>query len=358
MNTILSRCALNLAYGYPRRAEGHFNPSSVKKILLIRRNGFGDMICALPLIRNIRAALPHVQMDILASERNACVIENLGIVDNVHLYTRGEGLFRNHYLNLRKVLRPIVQEKYDLLIAIKGGFSPLLAVISYATRIPWRLGYVPSRGHSLDFCFNLKIELPVHREHQIESCLRFLQPLKIPRSSCDLSVSVQSQHEAFVLESLRKFQVESHQFVLINISSERYESRWTEKALIETVDGLFRQFNIPVVLCGLPRDRDLLNRIQKQASSSVRGICEPPSIHHFAALVRHAKFLLCGDGGPMHIAAAVGSPVFVLFSATDPNIWKPYNVPFAYLQKGRLVSEIKSEEVLEKLSEWLPTLQR
>jgi ADP-heptose:LPS heptosyltransferase len=132
MYPAIKRTLLNLAYGKPHAAEGSFDLSKVKKILLIRRNGYGDMICALPLIRNIRAALPNVQLDILASERNACIVEHLDLVDRVHLYTRGQGMMRNHYLNLKNILKPIQDENYDLLIAIKGGFSPLLAVISYA----------------------------------------------------------------------------------------------------------------------------------------------------------------------------------------------------------------------------------
>jgi heptosyltransferase-3 len=356
MKTWMIRSALDLAYGRPREVNGDFNPASVKKILLIRRNGFGDMICALPLIRNIRAAWPKVQMDVLASERNACIVSNLNLVDRIHFYTRGNGLMRNHYLNLRSVLKPIFEEDYDLLICIKGGFSSLLAVISYATRIPWRLGYVPSRGHKIDFCFNLKIELPVEREHQIESCLRFLEPLKIPRTSCDLSIRIEPQHAAFAHEVVSASHVERNRFALINVSSERVESRWTDRALIETSNGLFQQFGLPVILSGLPRDRELLEHVQMTANKSVRAICQPPDIHHFAALTRASKFLLCGDGGPMHVAASVGRPVFVLFSATDPTIWRPYNVPFAYLQKGRFVAEITSGEVLGKMKDWLPTL--
>jgi heptosyltransferase-3 len=355
MNSLLIRSLLNLAYGRPREEEKPFDPSSVKKILIIRRNGFGDMICALPLIRNIRATWPHVKIDLLASEKNACIIENLKLVNQIHFYTRGKGLYRNHYLNLRNVLKPILREKYDLLIAVKGGFSPLLAVISYATRIPWRLGYVPSRGHKMDFCFNLKIELPVEREHQIESCLRFLEPLNLPKTSCDLSIRLEPNHETFAQDIIRKAQVESHRFALLNVSSERTESRWTETAIAETCDGLFQKFGIPTILCGLSRDQELLRKIQSR-SISVKAVCEPPDIHHFAALTHLSKFLLCGDGGPMHVAAAVGRPVFVLFSATDPNIWRPYNVPFSYVHKGRLVSEIKASEVLEKLAQWLQSL--
>ncbi len=90
------RHLLNLAYGTPRKPKGSFHPDRVRKILLIRRNGIGDMICSLPLIRNIRAAWPEVRMDILAGEGNTCILENLDLVQKTFLYHRGRGLFRNH----------------------------------------------------------------------------------------------------------------------------------------------------------------------------------------------------------------------------------------------------------------------
>lgn len=357
MKPFLSRTLLNIAYGHPRRPDGAFDISKIKKILLIRRNGFGDMICALPLIRNIRNAMPpETRIDILASERNACIIRNLNLVDRIHLYTRGSGILRNHYLNLPRVVEPIINENYDLLIAIKGGFSPLLATISYATRIPWRLGYVPSKGHNMDYCFNLRVELPVEREHQVESCLRFLQPLGLPQSCCDLSIRLENEHEKYAAELLIQYDLRPQGFVLLNVSSERVESRWEGSSWVKTAMGVHQQFGLPVIACGLPRDRTLLENLQMHAPEAVRLVCEPPGIQHFAALAKKSCFVMCGDGGPMHVTAAVGRPVFVLFSATDPTIWRPYNVSFEYVQKDRLVSSITPEDVMEKLQAWVPTL--
>lgn len=354
----LQRHLLRWAYGVPREAEGPFRPEQVRKMLLIRRNGIGDMICALPLIRNIRAAWPRVRIDLLAGEQNACVLDNLSLVNTIYPYRRGRGLLRNHYFNLPRLLRPIRAQNYDLVVAIKGGFSPLLAVIAYATRIPWRLGYVPSRGHHMDFCFNLKIELPVEREHQVESCLRLLEPLRIARTSCDLGMRLAPSDEHYADKLLARAAVQPDQFVVFNASARRYESRWTVPAIVETAFELEKRFNLPMVLCGVPQDRGILRKVQRRTRHTIRALVEPPSLHHFAALVSRARFLMCGDGGPMHVAAAMNTPAFVLFSATDPQIWRPYGVPFEYLQKGRLVADISAAEAVAKIAEWLPTLPK
>jgi ADP-heptose:LPS heptosyltransferase len=344
---------LRCAYGTPRSAADPFDPANIRKILVMRRNGIGDMICTLPLLRNIQSAWPKVRIDLFAAPKNACIVENLGLAHQIHLYQRGSFIFRNHYLNLPHVVRPIRNENYDLLIVVKAGFSPLLATIAYATQIPWRLGYVPSRGHPLDFCFNLKIRLPIEREHQIESCLRFLEPLHISRTSCNLDIKLDPPHLEFAQETCHRHHLEIGKFIVFNASAERYESRWTPHGIGETARALRQKHNLPTLLCGLPHDRPFMTESLHRSGGSILEVIEPPTIHHFAALVQSSKFLICGDGGPMHVAASVKTPVFVLFSSTDPQIWKPYGVPFEYIQKGRLVSDLSSTEVLDRMNPWI-----
>lgn len=353
----LYQFGLHALYGRPPVRPGEFDAAKIKKILLIRRNGIGDMICALPLIRQIRNAWPHVQLDILCSESNARLLTHHQLVNQIFVYRRGTGIFRNHYLNLLRLLQPIRAEAYDLAIAIKGGFSPLLAIITYATQARWRLGYVPSRGHPLDFCLNLKIELPKEREHQVESCLRFLDPLGIPRpSSVNLSFGLTCPQQAYAEQWMKELNLKPKAFALFNASAIRHESRWTSEALAQTAMELKQKYQLPVILCGISQDRELLEETQKRAPTAIVKSLLPPTIHHFAALVSQSKFLLCGDGGPMHVAAAMGTPVFVLFSATDPQIWRPYHVPFAYAHHGRWVSDITVSEVMAQIDEWLPGL--
>src|SRR5205085_1974764 len=240
---------LGAAYGTPRR-DAAWPP---RKILLIRRNGIGDMICALPLARRLRAGFPAARIDMLASERNAAILQDLTVVDRVLVYRRGRGLLRNHYLSLRRFMAPVRAERYDLVVAITGAFSKLVAVITYATGVARRIGFVPARAHALDFCYSEPVAQPAVREHQIERCLRLAG---------------------------------------------------TGLAQVVT-----------------------------------------PSVHQFAALVRRSLFLMCTDGGAMHVAAAMNTPAFVLFATAEPDTWRPWGVPFAYVRSGRRVADITVDSV-------------
>jgi heptosyltransferase III len=335
---------LALAYGSPRRSPPDFAP---KKILVIRRNGIGDMICALPLLRHLQRAFPAARIDVLASARNAPILEGVPLVSRVLVYQRGRGLMRNHYFNLRRLLSPVREERYDLALAANGSFSRLVAVIAYATGIPRRLGFVPRAGHALDFCFDLPVPQPERREHQIERCLRLLEPLGVARGDIDLGFALGAEHEAYADATLRDLALEPRGFMLYAASASRPASAWPPASIAALAAGLERRHALRTLVCGLRQDRALM-----QATSLP--FVETPSVRHFAALVRRARFLTCGDGGPMHVAAAMGTPAFVLFSSTtDPQVWKPWGVRCSYLQARSAVAGITAADALVKIDEWL-----
>lgn len=352
----LARAALDLAYGRPKPAPPVFRPETIRRVLVIRRNGFGDMICTLPLLRSLAEARPDLRLDVLAGEKNAVLLDGLPFVQKVHVYGRGRGLMRNHYLNLPRVLAPIRAENYDLVIAVKAGFSPLLAVIARATRAPWRLGYVPSRGHPLDFCFNLKVELPVAREHQMDSCLRFLEPLKIAARSRDLSFVLPSETRRWAEEVEARHHLAGRPWVLIHVSSERHESRWIAAGFAHLASELRRRLGLEILLCGLSSDAKTMAAAVRLSHGAATAGETPPSIRHFAALAARARFLVCSDGGQMHVGAAMRTPVFALFSTADPQIWRAREVPFAFSQCGHYVADLSPIEVADQVIAWATTL--
>lgn len=337
---------LRLAYGAPRREEPAGTPG---KILLIRRNGIGDMICALPLFRRLRARFPQARIDVLASERNACILQGVRAVDHVLVYHRGGGLARNHYFNLRRLMAPIREERYDVAIAATGGFSALVAVITYATGVPRRVGFVPRGGHRLDFCFNLPIAQPEVREHQIERCLRLGEPLGASAGEIDVTFPLADEHRRYAAETLGAHGLRPNAYVLFNASSNRPEGKWTASAIARTAAAIERLHALPMLVCGAPADEALL------AASALPHVVTP-SIHHFGALVKASRFLMCSDGGPMHVAAAMQTPAFVLFASADPQAWRPWGVPFAYVRSGSRVAAIEVDAVLARLAQWLPAL--
>src|SRR5205085_3221748 len=95
---------------------------------------------------------------------------------------------------------------------------------------------------------------------------------------------------------------------------------------------------LATLACGLPQDAPLL------AGTGLAHVVTP-SVHQFAALVRRSLFLMCTDGGAMHVAAAMNTPAFVLFATAEPDTWRPWGVPFSCVRSGRRVADITVDSV-------------
>jgi heptosyltransferase III len=329
---------LRLAYGQPR-SRGPFDAGAAKRILVIRRNGIGDMICALPLLRSVRAAFPAARIEVLASSANAAVARSARVADEVLVYPPRSGVHRNKYANLFRVARELRGRNYDLVVAVTGGHSTFLASIAYASGAPWRAGYVPARGER-HFAYTLPVDPPPEDDHQVLRCLRLLLPLGAAAAAVDLSFDPGDAARSYAAK------MTGGRFVLYNASATRRWNAWTAERIAALAAGL----ELDLIVSGVAADRALLEKLKR----GVAAVVEPPTIHHFAALAERSVFVMSGDGGAVHVAAAMKKPTFVLYPRRgNPRLWAPYGVPHAFIRSSGDVADIAAADVLRELERWM-----
>ncbi len=89
-----------------------------------------------------------------------------------------------------------------------------------------------------------------------------------------------------------------------------------------------------IIMDLLPHERQIGERILRQAGNAVTMLTEAPNIERYKALLRRLNLFVTPDTGPMHIAAAMGTEMVTLFSGHDPRDCGPYMDPskFTILQ--------------------------
>lgn len=101
--------------------------------------------------------------------------------------------------------------------------------------------------------------------------------------------------------------------------------RWPEERFAELAEQIAAEIRCPVVInCG-PGDEAITERVLSAARRS-RPLLVQPTLGELIALVRHASLVVAGDTGPLHLAAACGTPVVGIFGPTDPS----RNGPFGF----------------------------
>ncbi|MEK6711515.1 MAG: glycosyltransferase family 9 protein, partial [Nitrospinota bacterium] len=103
--------------------------------------------------------------------------------------------------------------------------------------------------------------------------------------------------------------------------------RWGERRFAEAVDLLQRRGWRAALAAG-PGEKDMLDALRGACAAPPAAIWPPPPIGTLAALLEKADVFLGNDSGPMHIAAAVGTPVVALFGPTAPARTGPRGSPF------------------------------
>jgi ADP-heptose:LPS heptosyltransferase len=99
---------------------------------------------------------------------------------------------------------------------------------------------------------------------------------------------------------------------------------WPSERFAAVCDRVQDELGVQVVLVGGPAERRRLAEIRGLARTHLLTPDAPPSLARFAALARASTALLCHDSGPMHVAAAVGTPVVALYGSQNAILFRPH----------------------------------
>jgi heptosyltransferase I len=279
------------------------------KILLVRLGALGDIVHALPVAAALRERYPDAQIDWLVDRRHAAVLDFVPVISRpVTVDSRGWGASF-------EAVRALRRERYDVAVDLQGLLkSAAFARLSGAARV---IGF--ARAHlreRLAAGFYSEACDPGDVRHVIDKNLSVLAlfgiggrprrfPLAVPESAACEPVA-----ERVRREGLRGY-------ALINPGAAWPNKQWPPARFGEIGSLLsLRHRLLPVVLWG-PGEEGIAARVV-EASNGTAMAAPPSAIGDLLALARGARLMLSGDTGPLHLAAALGTPVVALFGPTDP----------------------------------------
>ena len=100
--------------------------------------------------------------------------------------------------------------------------------------------------------------------------------------------------------------------------------RFPDDRLVSVADALVERYNAQIILTGAPSEVELAQQIASRTQSSCVVAAGKTQINQLAALFANTAFVICGNCGPMHLAAAAGTPVVALHGPTNPSQWGPW----------------------------------
>jgi heptosyltransferase III len=325
-----------------------YRKKDINNILVVRMNRLGDMICTIPLLKTLKSEFPDALITVLAESSNAEVIKYEPYVDRVIVYRRPSGVFRSRILNILRALRGA---DFDLAIGVKGGFSSFLAWTTFLSGARYRIGYVSGRKRLLDRFYNMPVN-PVDfgAVSQIDACLNLLGPLKITTYIKDININIPTSIEEEACNFLySKGMKPKDKLAVFNISSTREDTSWSPDKFVGLGRLLIQTKGFRVIISGVPSDEEKALKICKEIGEGAFYF-KTVDIVHFAAMTRLCNFLVTGEGGAGHTAAAAGAFVVSLFGPANYDVWRPCGERNISLKsKDRNANSITVGEVFEAI---------
>ena len=296
-----------------RRDSGSYTP---KKILFIQLSALGDTILAVPTIRAIRHTFPNAEFTMLASRTNLNYLANCPYI-NKHIS------FRIPMYRLLVLLR---REKFDWVIDLEH-WPRLSALLAYMSGAPVRVGF-RTKGQYRHFLFTETVP-HIQGRHEVRNFLDLATQLECPTQEFTLEMWCGAAARTWVRETLVQEQVSLDlPFVVLHPEAGRRgepRRRWPQERYVALVDALISRYGVQIVLTGAPDEVHVSEEIAARMKHRTVVLAGRTDVNQLAALFSDAALVVSGNCGPMHLAAATGTPVIGLHGPTNTAQWGPWN---------------------------------
>ncbi|MFU8780456.1 MAG: glycosyltransferase family 9 protein [Kiritimatiellia bacterium] len=275
------------------------------RILIIKLSSLGDLFHALPTVHMLRNAYPDATIDWVTHSTYkplvACFTDVNGSIGYPRHSFRKDG---------RAFLRELRREPYDLILDLQGLLkSAAVAKLARGTR---RIG--PSFHREGSHLLYHAVAGPRNLErHAVEQILDVIDDLGIKRSKPVFPVAFPSRQDR-----------PPSPHIVIAPASRWPSKNWPPERFAETARALQKEGNASISIIGAPGEEAICETVAKALDGHCQNYAGQTSLVEMGSILASANLLLANDSGPVHMAAAIGTPTVVVFGPTNPVRIGPY----------------------------------
>lgn len=294
----------------------------LKKILIIKPSSLGDVIHALPVAAVLKEKVPEADIDWVIGAGYEELLDGNPAVNRAITFNRRLLQGGNGFRNLINFVGQLRRERYDLVIDLQGLLRSSL--MAFACRSGARLGFANAREGASLF-YTDRVAVPDLSIHAVDRYLLTLKSIGIKNPGAPgFDIVLEERHHKEAISLLEEFCIgEGEGFVAIAPSARWLTKRWPAENFVHLANKINNEVGLKTVFIGTKDEEAVLaGHIDKLFLKNLS--FGRTSIKGLAALSKRARLLVTNDSGPMHIAAAVGTPAAAIFGPTDPLRTGPY----------------------------------
>ncbi|MFQ6108546.1 MAG: glycosyltransferase family 9 protein [Candidatus Aminicenantales bacterium] len=310
-----------------RKGKPRIDPSTIKKILLIRLRRIGDIVMTTPALSVLRENLPDAFLAYVVEQPYKELLEGHPCLDRVIVLPRRQKMW-----SFLRFVSGIRKQGFDAVLDFHSG--PRASWMTLFSGAKVKIGY---KIQFRNFVYDKAI--PRDRKnghyHSVENHLNIVKAIGIPvRNIPSLSLPPAKQEET---EKIRKFIAENglvgFKMVVLHISAGNEFRRWGAEKITELLKRFSLHPDIKVVLVGTEEDRDEGALILRENPEQVFSLIGKLNLRELRELILSSSLFIGPDSGPMHIAASTPTPIVVYFGPTLPAHFAPWKARAFLIEK-------------------------
>ena len=294
-------------------------------IMLIKPSSLGDIVLALPALSALRRNFSKAKITWMIQPQFAPLIEGHPHLDEIILFDRkrlAKAWYQpSAFAALVSLIAQLRRERFDAVLDLQGLFRT--ASLAWLSGCRQRFGPIWRREFAHHF---YTTAVPVRAEwvHVVDYYIKIVETMGATDLGVEFLLPPKPEAAKTVNDLLSHNKIEANRYAVLIPGSAQTSKCWPAERFGVLASRLARDHGLSIIATGSAAEAPMIDQIGCHASSPVINLAGQTSLSQLVEVLRGARIIVSNDTGPGHIAAALGKPLVMMFSWSNPLRVGPY----------------------------------
>ncbi|MEN3013340.1 MAG: glycosyltransferase family 9 protein [Endomicrobiia bacterium] len=293
----------------------------IKKILAIKLTMMGDTILLYPAIKALKEKFSYSELTVLCSKVNLEIVKMWDFVDEIIVF-EFDKFYKKPWSLLLQIFK-LYRKNFDLAIDFEQWFR-ITSIIAFISS-KYKIGFKTPKQYR-HYLFDIKVS-HIKNKHEVESFCDVVKTLGVDVEDKRLFLKINENIREKIKNLLKNYDIEEKKFVIIHpgCGIHGFYRQWDIDRYAKIAEYIATKYGCKIVITG--NKDDIVQSVLFKKFYKLNNYLDmigKTNLEELIALVSMAKFLICGNTGVLHIAAALNTPTIAIHGPTDPDKWGPW----------------------------------
>ena len=288
-----------------------------RNILIVMLGGIGNLILLTPALRALRNHFSKSKITLLAGEPSVDdIISADNLIDALIFFDKNKS---NNFFDIFHFIKAMRNEHFDLVLVASSTNVLNASLATFLMAIPQRIGEnIGGKG----FFYTHKIPFD-KKTHELDGMINLVNFIGCDVKDTLPKISLFDEDKEMAGKFLAKSGLKKGERLIgihTGCGEKQIFKRWHKERFAKVADELIKKYGVKVLFTGGEKEIDLVKDVMGLMKEHAINASGQLTIRQTAAVIKQCQLFISNDSGLAHIAAAVDTPLIVLFGNTE--IWR------------------------------------